>query len=432
MEEERLLILRMVQDGKITAEEAAALLDALQAQSSTSGAAFTESGYTGSDSSTAGDKTADAKAGTDWEKQVSDMADKASQKISEKLKKLNDPEVSRKIEEEASKFAENVQRAAEQFGRLLEERIQKDIKPALANIPSFLENLPFIGNLMSGLTVTEEEEYSGELTGDEVEIHYTGRNGILEVKPWDSYGYRLEVRKTMKGSRPEELKSVKAFDVVSEPERLEFRVKPDLVAGVKGTLWLPRNKSYSLHLDTSNGAIRIQGLKGKDFNLSTSNARVELRNLTGQQVRAKTSNGTIECTDVVCNDVELETSNGTIIASVDAQSSRYFTSNGVINVKLKTTLERLSGEGNHVATTSNGSIEVALAESILDYARVDARTNFGNIKIKPEELAVKVDGENIGNRHIVAEGSKYESADNRLNLVVKTTNAGITIKQLGE
>jgi DUF4097 and DUF4098 domain-containing protein YvlB len=431
MEEERLLILRMVEEGKITAEEAIALLDALQDEPSMPGVASADQAATDAESATK-DEKADPDVNVKLEKKISEAADKAASKINEKIKKLNDPEVSRKIEEEATKFAENVQRAAEQLGKILEERIQKDVKPALANIPSFLEHLPFVGNVLFGSTITTEEEYAGELTGDEIEVCYTGRNGFLEIKPWDVPAYRLEVKKTVQGPKAEELKNVKAFDVSNESGRLELRVKSEIIAGVNGTLWLPRDKSYSLRLHTSNGWMRIQGLKGNRLQAQTSNGRVEIRGWTGEQMGARTSNGSIECTDVIGNEVELETSNGRISASMSAKKSLCRTSNGPINLKLHVASDALTGEGRHEVTTSNGAIKISLPQSVLERTSVDARTSYGNVTIDAAELAVKRNGEDIGDRHTIAEGAQYESTADRVNIVARTSNAGITVTRLEE
>lgn len=405
MDEERLLILKMIAEGKITAEEGAALLDALKDESHS--ASTNEPG--GEQQKASG--TEQGPGGGRFEK-------------------FSDSDLARRLEEEAGKFAENVQKAAEKFSRLLEERIEKEIKPALSNVPSFLSNLPFVGNLF-GPVVTVEEEHSGDLPGDEVDVYYSGRNGHLEVVVWDEPGYRLESQKIIKGAVSEVTRRQDALVVNVEPGRLEVHVRAGVLNGVNSKLYLPRDKRYRLHLRTSNGWMRIQEVSGDLLEALTSNGRLEIKRAACERIVARTSNGAIECTQVSGLQFEAETSNGRIAAKTTAAEVKCRTSNGSIQVYPgEGQGVCLEGEGRYELSTSNGSITVGIPKDLVPVTSIDARTSFGTIRIEPAGLAVKVQEERVNDRYVVAEGSEYEVASRRLRILAQTSNSGVTVTEV--
>ncbi len=405
MEEERLLILRMIAEGKITAEEGAALLDALK-----DGASSPLDAGVSEEHLDTGRSGEEAHSGPRFEK-------------------VSDSDLTKRLEDEAGKFAENVQGAAEKFSRLLEERIEKDVKPALANMPAFFSQLPFVGSWF-GPTVTVEEEHSGELLGEDIDVHYEGRNGHLEVVMWDESGYRIEAQKMLKGAVNEETRNADALVVDVQPGRLEARVKTGIPVGVNTRLYLPRNRAYRLHLRSTNGWIRVQEVAGDLVEALTSNGRIEIRRAKAEQIVLRTSNGAIECEGVSAKELQATTSNGRISAQTDAPDVHCHTSNGSIYVRpMATSSVELSGDSKYDLGTSNGSIKVGIPRELLAVTSVDAKTSFGAIKIESDLLQLKLREDKVGDKHVVAQGSAFEDSERKLRVHAKTNNSSVTISE---
>ena len=144
MNEERLLILKMVEEGRITAQEAVELLEVMEG---------------------AGDSK-EAKTDDVW----------------------------RKIEKQGEEFAQKIERAAERFSRSIENKLDSGLTDHLANLPQLLSKIPFLRN------ITEEnhkftQEYSGTFGMDlaEIPIELKSTNGAITIEGWDKDHYKLIV-----------------------------------------------------------------------------------------------------------------------------------------------------------------------------------------------------------------------------------------------
>ena len=400
MKEERLLILKMIAEGKITAEEGAALIDALE-----NGTSSPEESHFG------------------------DFEARAGRQESPGFEPTADKDFSQRLEEEASRFADNVQRAAEKYSRVLEERIQRDIKPALANMPNWFAQFPVIARGF-GPTITDEETHSGELLGNEVEVGYSGNNGHLEVVMWEESGYRFECQKVLKGAVGEEERRENALVIDVGPGRLEAGVKSGSCLAMNTRLFLPRDRWYKLRLRTSNGWIRLQDIVGGLMEVHSSNGRLQLRNITAEKLILGTSNGAIDCSAVKAGQFEAVTSNGRIEARVSARDVRCRTSNGAIELHpLQQDPVTLDQNGRYELITSNGSITVAVPRDLLAVTGIEAKTGFGAIQIESDVLQIKTRDEKIDNKFIVAQGERYGTAEHRLDILARTSNSHIAITE---
>ena len=190
MNEERFLILKMVEEGKITSEEAVALLDALEREPGVDKTAgFGESGEHGGSTPSVEDKAAKDKRST-------------LERLRDAIDQREDAEFEIVLEEEARRFAKNVEAAAEKFSRLIEERIEKEVKPALANLPTFLARIPVIREWVGDFsTVTEERQ--GTFLNDNIILELATDNGSIEVEGWPESHYHLVLKKKVRGKDAE-------------------------------------------------------------------------------------------------------------------------------------------------------------------------------------------------------------------------------------
>ena len=152
-------------------------------------------------------------------------------------------------------------------------------------------------------------------------------------------------------------------------------------------------ESIDLDLETSNGAIVVEGVEVTALaSLESSNGRVTLNDVTGD-VKIKTSNGRINIQGFT-GQVEAQTANG----SIDFTGT-------------------LRGGSENELRTSNGSIDVILV--VTPGVELDASTNNGKVK---SDLPITISGETSDDRLVGSIGTGGR------HLLIRTSNGSITIR----
>ena len=176
--------------------------------------------------------------------------------------------------------------------------------------------------------------------------------------------------------------------------------------GVDITITAPVNTD--VELETSNGAIELNGIEGTGT-LRTSNGEIVLENVKGD-FEGRTSNGKIEV-DTLEGTAFLMTSNGgldlqEVIGEVDAE-----TSNGGISYSG----DMIPGGDNRLIT-SNGNVDVELmgTRSI----KLDASTNNGDVT---SELPITAT--TTSDDHLVG-----TIGDGEADLYIESSNGDVTIR----
>jgi len=218
----------------------------------------------------------------------------------------------------------------------------------------------------------------------------TNTNGHINVRSWDQAKIQVHAVKKVKAGDPDIAKRTMA----------ELKIEPTVTAdGVSINTIYPKNReggffnwlagqdvsmdveyditvprSVSLNVETTNGAIEVDGVKGS-HRISTTNGHIDLTHCSGD-VEAETTNGGIkaELTEVSPGkSIRLETTNGrinvtlpkTIAARVDAS-----TTNGSVNSDLPVTTTEMKNHRLRGTINGGGSAEVRL------------RTTNGSISIE--------------------------------------------------
>jgi DUF4097 and DUF4098 domain-containing protein YvlB len=176
--------------------------------------------------------------------------------------------------------------------------------------------------------------------------------------------------------------------------------------GVDITITAPVNAN--VELETSNGAIELNGIEGMGT-LGTSNGKIVLENVKGD-FEGETSNGKIEVNTLEGN-VFLRTSNGgldlqEVTGEVDAE-----TSNGGISYSG----DMIAGGDNRLIT-SNGNVDVELLGT--PSIKLDASTSNGDVT---SELPITATS--TGDDHLVG-----TIGDGEADLYIRTSNGDVTIR----
>lgn len=370
MREERMLVLRMLEEGKITVEEAAELLGAL-------------------------DVTVVEEEGKN------DGLDRGIKRVEEMAERLGElgETFSEGMEEKIHKLAEKVDREGERGGRRLTSLLSRLSETGLAGF------LGFMGGPKHEFTEEIEGEFTAEGT---VTLDLRTVNGRISVQGTDDPTYRLRMVKTIQHEDEEKAKEIASqlMEVEKDGDALRVRLSGQPLRNQHGValhLTVPRSARYTMEVHSCNGSI-------------------ELKDLEATSVVAKTANGRIQIDNISSTDMTLKTANGRIEIEGDGQNVEARTSNGRI------VLRPAVGSGQYRLKTSNGSIHVHLQPDAECGYNVEASTHNAKIVTDLPEMEFSVDQRSsLGRKRVVAQTRDWDAKDKKVRIHAETTNGRVYI-----
>ena len=300
MRQDRLEVLKMLAEGKISAEEAEMLLRAL-------------------DETTVPDE--DTKTEDEKPKQEKDFVQEMTEMFQE---------VGRDIEGEVSKALKSVQRS--DIGKIVDGVVDQ------------------VTSSVSEVVDTADEEVDEKRRGEQqldvfkgtgiARIDAQAANGQITLEGSDRDEITVRAWKQVRGRRGIAAEFAEQVEVRAEQIGDELRIFAEhpppprgVNLSVRYAIETPRE--VDVNLRTGNSRIEISGISGA-IDATTANGIINLEGDTGP-IRARASNGTIRAEiGLLANDAEFSTTNGTIgvevhrcIGSVTAS-----TTNGTVNLTL--------------------------------------------------------------------------------------------------
>ncbi len=391
--EEKMMILQMVSEGKITPEQGAELLRAVGDTKPESPAAPKAPPMPPVTATQAAQTT--PRTNEELSASVQKKVEAATRRAEAITKKATS-----QAEEWASKFASE----GENLGKILGESGE--------NLGKIIGRV-FGGNFSNGSQFEFHEEMRGEFpTEGELQVDLSTQNGRITVDTWDGSGYRLDVRKTLNAATEAEAKEIASngFEFRQEGLNLTARAKENSDSGlfrqysIGFTLTLPRDRRATLKLASSNGRIAVGGVSGTRLNASTSNGRVEVEGCSFESTDLGSANGRIEF-DGHPGDLTAGTANGRITA-------------------------RLSGIGQWKLSSANGKVEVEIRKEAGAAYAVEASTVMGKIEVtglENAEILVDETKSKYGSRRYQAETKGFGSAERRASLRASTSAGKVSV-----
>lgn len=396
--EEKLMILQMVSEGKITPEQGAELLRAVgdtKPESRMAPIAPPVPPATATPTAHATSRTNEELSAS-----IQKNVEAATRRAEEITRKATS-----QAEELASKFASE----GENLGKVLGESGE--------NLGKIIGRV-FGGNFSGGPKFEFHEEMVGEFqTEGEIEVDLSTQNGRITVDTWDGSGYRLDVRKTLNAATEAEAKEIASngFEFRHDGLNITARAKENGGSGlfrqysVGFTLTLPRDRKATLKLASSNGRIAVGGVSGTRLNASTSNGRVEVEGCCFESTDLGSANGRIEF-EGHPGDFTAGTANGRITA-------------------------RVSGLGQWKLSSANGKVEVEIRKEAGAAYAVEASTVMGKIEVSGLENAEVLLDETkskYGSRRYQAQTKGFGSAERSASLRASTSAGRVSVTFLKE
>ena len=372
MREERLLILTMLQEGKITAEEAAELLEALSRNPE------------GRKEKTMSERVAE----------VVERVEQAREQVEEKLEAAR-----RRLEEARAKSG----RTGDDVLRGLEEvvgNVERGLSRVFTELPETIGR--WIGQFRLWPEQTVKQVYEGEFPAglSEVEVSLVTRNGAIRVEAGDGPGYRVEVNNHVRVDDADLAAELAAeatrWEVTDRGFRLVAGDRPDVEASIR--VVLPRGKSYRLECQTADGSVRCLDLQLSKARLTTADGSIRLQGVQVAELEARTAAGSIRFSGAV-------------------DRARCSTADGSIEARYVPAAADASASVEWDLRTSDGRVRVSLPVGDHVGYRLDLDTADGRVRAMVPGVEQRV-----GGRHTLrAETPGF--AEKRLRFTVRASTA---------
>lgn len=386
MKEERRMILQMIEEGKITADEGVALLEALEKS------AKAEENASQADASKA-------------EKQV--QAEKDDHERRDKIDAVV-VEISRNAERIGNEAATQAASLGNKLGEAVERFISK-VKELDFDFDFSFANSPKVEKVIEG---TPPQNGT---------IDLSTINGKVEISGWNRSEYRIIVSGQIRAEDKIEANAILNELVEVEQSENMLRVGVEQRRGAKLSLeiFLPNDIMNNLIVKTSNGAINIEDIQVNGAKLETFNGAISISDVKGSDVYCHTSNGRVKIEGSKIEALYAKTTNGPIRIDGILGKVKCYTSNGGIRY----TAEE-AREGELYLETKNGPIEVKLPIEGLA-VQGDLTTNYGRLDCTLPKMEIISVSKEIAHRQL-----RFQSIDQSgapLTIICKTSNGGIRI-----
>ncbi|MFB5660911.1 DUF4097 domain-containing protein [Alteribacillus sp. HJP-4] len=384
MEEERKLILKMIDEGKISPEDGTKLLKALKSD---------------------------------------DTASQQEQTKTESHQKDNEPSVSGP--DKGRSLSTNVN--WEEGNRRQKEwnREKQRKADSASTFTSFIDNaITKIKELDLDFnfgTYHEVHHIFQHKYAEQTVLDVSLENGSLDVKPWDENDIKIECKvKVYKGNSEEEAREEFLKETVFEVEgnQLDFYTKTKSIK-VQAVMYIPRRTYERIQLYTFNGYLTGESIKADSFSAKTVNGAITLDNLNIMRCHAETLNGPLKINGGVFDIADMNTMNGSIEIEAEIRDLEAESVNGTINGRLS-----LQQDARAALAATTGSIFVTLPDHIRTEGLL--KTNVGNYNYALSDLSIIEEKKDFMQKSLRFVSN--EKASPRLRLDAETKTGSISLK----
>ncbi|MDB4894027.1 MAG: hypothetical protein JWN15_289 [Firmicutes bacterium] len=366
-QEERLMILQMVADKKITASEAAELLKALDGGRPDDGVARV------------------AAAGTTGPGPVAEPA---------AVTQPQPPGPGAVLPPPADAGPHRVTNFGGGLGSFIEDVVER-VTSAVAGVVEPPHEFTSV--------------FSGKFAASDIPLRIITGNGRVEVRTWDQPGYQALVLVKARGNTEAEARNRArdAFTVKANEQGFELEARRmefgDLAVHV--TLNVPIDRRYRVEARTGNGHVDLEGLSLSDGRIHTGNGRVTCRGGQSDDLTIRSGNGSVEVETDSAN-LKAETGNGSLdITPTGARPQSLRLSSGMGSVRISS---RRMGPGAGF--------------------KVEAHTGMGGVSVGLPDLLYDRDSRTLANKHVIARTANFEQAAVPVTIVAHTGMGSVSVE----
>jgi DUF4097 and DUF4098 domain-containing protein YvlB len=394
--EERLLILKMLEEKKISADEAAKLLAALDEENK--------------------QESTDSYNRKQKSNGFADEAAKVRDRVNEWKKEFknnyNQADFDNMIDDFATK--------AEKVGKNVASTTFGIVDKVIDYVGSFVDTNSF--NIFGNLQTVQKnfEVYPAE--GAILEV--SGFNGTVIIKK--HLDPKVMVISRIKSPAPNG-EGIIAFN--DDPANISVKVNSTAMnVSVSHEIFIPEKKFKMIKIENANGKIYIEDSLSEELIATTKNAHIELMGVNSDRVSVNTKNGRIQISYVIGGKIDINTSNAVIdIKHIKAKDISAVTMNGRIAIENAQNIEG-DADMNMYLKTSNGGIKVNMNDMDSRVYKIKAHASNGSVNLLiPEIVYHNVNRKGATGSFVEAESKDYQTGSNKVNITGETMNGHIEI-----
>ena len=369
VKEERKRILKMVEEGKLTVDEALVLLEELE---------------------------------------------KSTKSMEEKQDKLF-KELSTVVNFEESKKESRKEHDSQQKYYSTKEKIFEFVDIALKKIKDFDLDFNFGKNIEVSHIFQQTDAYIKQV---EIDV----ANGNIQVIPWDQKDVRVECQaKVYRVDSQEQARMnfLKDVTFAIEGDRLRFSTGQKWMK-LETVIYIPQAEYEQIKIRMFNGSIKGASLLVKQCKVKTANGKITMDGITSQIVEAETANGTIQFNNSEIADIEAETINGAIKMHGDFQRVELQSFNGDISCRMVgTQCEDVS------AKTTTGNIDIFVPEYVS--LNGELKSNLGHFTVDLDGIQIVEEKSELIQKSM--DFKSVKDSVNRARLFADTKTGSIAVRK---
>jgi len=397
--EEKLLILKMLEEGKISSEEAAKLLEALE------GSPYDNTREEGT---------------TRQNKQINFQfeVEKVKEKMQEWKKDLK-KNIKVHKSNEFDKVVEDFVDKAEKLGKNLAVTTYGVIDKMVDFVGSFIDTYAF--NVFGSYKV---EDRSFEwLAAEGMDIDIEGANGNIVVKKHDDNKIVVKSKVRSPQNNADEI-----LTLSQDESKFSIKINKAINVSVTHEIYIPAIKFKNIKFTTTNGKIYVEDTISEDFQCNTKNAHIEIIGVNSNNIKLSTKNARIHASYLIAKEIEIDTTNATLdIKHIKAEKIRAVSTNGRLlaeNIKHPDDIKEI----DLYFKTSNAWIKINMNDMNNNAYKVKAQTSNGGINLLiPQIIYNNLGKQGLGGATVEAESVNFTDASHKVYITAETANGYIEI-----
>lgn len=256
-----------------------------------------------------------------------------------------------------------------------------------------------------------------------INLEFQAINGSISIEGYEGSEIEIEAYCKIPADSTD-----KAISIIDEEGIYKVIADENKNLSISFDIKIPKSMFNRICLSTSNGKIRALDLLCKDFISITSDAKISLSGLKCSIIESNTSEGKIELSDIDSEKVFLQAFNSPIVLdNIRCKLSDIVTTNSNIYLELSDTIY---GKSEYKLSTDNGKIDVNLSLPPGTGISIDAFSLNGTVDVidMPSLSYSKKESSKSGSSHIIGETPNYNTAANCVKVTAVTSKQSILIK----
>lgn len=251
-----------------------------------------------------------------------------------------------------------------------------------------------------------------------VAVTIVGKNAKVEVQGYD--GNTVRVKCVYNARRP----NAEVY-LHEDNGRIELMYDEKMMRSMSVLCHVPFAAIGELRIATKNDTIKILDVNCTNLMVANRNAAIKANTVTATSIAMETTNDNIKIENIQAHNVSLKSTNARIhVEHVDIAHLKAVTTNAGLKFKGNFfATDSWTGERVIEASTTNSGVSIFVPFDAS--LKLDARTRGGSVLCQRELYFTET-----MKTHLQGESSDYNFAGKKLNLCMQTTNASVKVRDM--